>query len=47
MSRHNLYKIEKRIAQESPCKDLEWHKGKKTRQRRHLSLLPPQGPTSH
>ena len=26
-----------------PFKDLEWHKGKKTRHRRHLSLL-RQGP---
>ena len=29
-----------------PFKDLEWHKGKKTRHRRHLSLL-RQGPADH
>jgi hypothetical protein len=29
-----------------PSKDLEWHKGKKTRHRRHLNLL-PQGPADH
>jgi hypothetical protein len=40
-----LYKLSLDILPRS-FKDLEWHKGKKTRHRRHLTLL-PQGPASH